>query len=598
MADLDPVVSQALRRLEPGMKEHESRLTRYDRAYEIYRAQDPRGRNQSTWQSKLRVPYGMQVIDTALVNIVSGRPRIMVKPRRLQDVDSAKAMQQILDHFVAEDHLVEKQPVFVQQGLIYGITAAKNHWLYREAQRPTRTFTHNPLDPTLPLVENVSLENLVVRDGPTFEPWNIYHCYWEPGARDVDAAAYVVLQSYVSKDDLLQLEFNAERGTGIYKNVQELIATGAAPEAKQSAQWRALNLQGNRYKDKFLIEEIWTDDELRVIGNKQIVLRRQPNPYWHGKKPVVIAQTRPDLFEMVGISTTELIDHLQQALWTVQNMRMDNLHLTVQRGITYREGGVTDPNALELRPRFKWPVTDHDDIRPFEAQPLPPEAYGEENALLARAQLVTGINPYISGSDLNTVDQNTATGVTALQEVASRLLRFQAGIIQEKGYQRSFEMWGDMVQQFLDKDVEVQITDPSGRVDWSAISPHDVVGHFAYNIQGSEESLSRQQERGEAVALLNAFAPLLATRPDINIRPILERVALAYDFPNVESLFTPPQQQPPAAPSPDQFNPQIRGAQLGPGARFGANNSLQQGGVTIDPRLQNALSQLMPYGQR
>jgi hypothetical protein len=43
---------------------------------------------------------------------------------------------------------------------------------------------------------------------------------------------------------------------------------------------------------------------------RQVLLRRQPNPYWHGKKPIVIAQTRPDLFEMVGVSETELVDDI------------------------------------------------------------------------------------------------------------------------------------------------------------------------------------------------------------------------------------------------------------------------------------------------
>lgn len=585
MADLDPVVAEALRRIRPGMREHESRLRDYDKAYDIWRASTPVVGAQP-WQSKLRVKYAMQVIDTALVNIVSGNPRIMVKPRRPQDELAAKKMQQALDYYVAEDHLVEKQAPFTQQGLIYGVTAAKVHWLYREAMRPVKTYSHNPLDPTTPL-ENVSMDKLVVRDGPTFEPWNIYDCYWDPGARDVDSAAYIVLRSYISKDDLLQLKFNPENGTGIYHNIDALIETGAAPKPQNSAQNRALGLQGDRYKDKFLIEEIWTDDELVVIGNQQIVMRRQPNPYWHGRKPIVITQTRPDLFEMVGVPTTELMDHLQQALWTVQNMRMDNLHLTVQRGITYREGGVTDPNMLELRPRFKWPVSDHDDIRPFEVQPLPPEAYGEENALLSRAQLVTGINPYVSGSDMSTVDQNTATGVTALQEVASRLLRFQAGQIQNKGYQRAFEMWGDMVQQFLDRSVSVQVMGDDGQPFWDEITPQNVVGHFAYKIEGSEESLSRQQERGEAIALLNAFAPLLANRPDINIKPILERVAMAYDFPNPEALFAPPpgagvppapfnqQQQPQGG-----FNPQILGARLGA------------------PFVQNAQNVMPQFGQR
>jgi hypothetical protein len=199
---------------------------------------------------------------------------------------------------------------------------------------------------------------------------------------------------------------------------------------------------------------------------------------------------------------------------------------------------------------------------------------------------------------MGTVDQNTATGVTALQEVASRLLRFQAAQIQNKGYQRAFEMWGDMVQQFLDKSVSVQIMGPDGKPFWDEVTPQNVIGHFAYKISGSEESLSRQQERGEAVALLNAFAPLLANRPDINIKPILERVAIAYDFPNPEALFNPPQQGPPAAPSQDQFNPQIRGAELGPGVQFGHNSGLQQGGVQMDPRLQNALAVMPTFGQR
>ena len=588
MADLSPAVAAALARIEGGRKEHDMQLKRYDHAYDVYTAARPKVRSREPWQSDLRVKYGMQVIDTALVNIVSGQPRIMVKARHPDHQRAAKAMQQVMDYFIGEDHFVEKQPAFVLQSLVYGATVAKNHWLYREAMRPVREFANNPLAPDV-VMEHVSEQKLVMADRPTFEPWDIYRCFWEPGARDVDDASYVVLQSYISKDDLLQQRFNPDTGLGIYHNVDQLLASGEAPEPRQTAQLRNLGLQGERYKGKFLIEEIWTDDQLVVIGNGQVLLRQQPNPYWHGKKPVVIAQTRPDLFEMVGVSETDLVDDLQQALHTVENMRFDNLHLTVMRGITYREGGVTDPNMLELRPRFKWAVSDHDDIRPFEVQPLPPEAYEEENALLARMQLITGINPYVSGADLQSVDQNTATGVTALQEVASRLLRFKAAQIQYKGSQRSFEQWGANVQQFLDRKLAIEISGAGNDSEWIEVDAQDVAGDLLYRIEGSEESLSRQQERGESIALLNAFAPLLQSRPDINIKPILERVALAYNFPNAESLFQPQPQAPVAAPS-DQFNPNI----LGP--RIGAvpQRPLQQNSLQGDPRLQNAMNVIGP----
>jgi hypothetical protein len=200
-------------------------------------------------------------------------------------------------------------------------------------------------------------------------------------------------------------------------------------------------------------------------------------------------------------------------------------------------------------------------------------------------QLVTGINSYISGADMQGVDQNTATGVTALQEVASRLLRFKAAQIQYKGYQRAFEMWGDMAQQFHDKSLPVKLTGQGNEAQWVEIGPQDIVGHFDYKIEGSEESLSRQQERGEAIALLNAFAPLLQSRPDINIKPILERVAAAYNFPNPDVLFQ-PVQQPQAAPSQD-FNPQILGSRIGDVPQ--RNSTQQQGGLMMDPRLSTAL---------
>lgn len=555
MADLDPLVTQALKKIRSGQEEHRTRVKRFNTSYDIYRASEPNAKGTSSWQSKVRVPYAMQVIDTGLVNIVSGQPRIKVTPRTPEDEGGAKAMQVLMDYFIAEDHFTEKQTPFTQQGLIYGLTVAKNHWLYQESLKTSREFTENPFDRSQPGIK-ISKAQSIIRDGPTFEPWDVYRAYWSPGARDADDADYVVLQTYISKNDLQRNALNPDTGTGLYRNVDKLLASGSPSQPDQTAQARYLGLPDNRTKDLFLVEEIWTDNTLVVIGNGQILLRAEENPYWHGKKPIVIADTRPDLFEIQGIPETELVDHLQQALWTLQNATIDNLHLTVMRGITYREGGVTDPNALELRPRFKWPVSDHDDIRPFEVQPVSSDVYNERQRLLADMQLVTGINPYVSGSDLNTVDQNTATGVTALQEVASRLLRFKAAQIHYKGYQRSFEMWGDMIQQYLDHDIAVKIYGAANDAQWVEVSPQDVAGHYHYTLEGSEESLSRQQERGEAIALLNAFAPLIPTG-QVNIKPLLEKVAVAYGFPNAQALLVqPPQQQQPAAPTQNQAQQQ------------------------------------------
>ena len=59
---------------KPGEDEHRHRERRYDFSYDVYRATARRPRSLEPWQSKLRVPYAMQVLDTALVNINTGSP--------------------------------------------------------------------------------------------------------------------------------------------------------------------------------------------------------------------------------------------------------------------------------------------------------------------------------------------------------------------------------------------------------------------------------------------------------------------------------------------------------------------------------------------
>jgi len=585
----DPLVTKALNRISDGEKAHTDRCRGYDRSYDVYRAtakargpvNAPRKR---PWESDIRVRYAQQVVDTAMVNLIGGQPRAIVKPRLPENTDAAKPMQILLDYHIGEDHLSEKQVPFTQQGLIYGLTAAKVHWLYRETDRKTRYFETDPytgahlVDDRGGFVQRQRTDTIVVRDGPTFEVWDVYDFWYEPNARDMDTADYVVFRSFLSAEELRALERKEGNPFGVYQNVEQCISAGRTGADRDSAQERFIGGSINRRKDRHELLEIWTDDEVMVIGNRSVPMRYEDNPYDHGRKPVVAASVRPDLFEVQGMSETELLDDLQQAAWSVQNMRFDNMHLTVQRGFTYRESGIIDPSALEIRPRFKWGVTDHDDVRMVDIQPLPSEAYREEDNLLSRMQLITGINPYVSGADLSTVDQNTATGVTALQEVASRLLRFKARQLAFSGYQRAFEMWIELVKQYTTQTQAIRLALPDGGYAWEHIEPWSIAGNFDVTVEGTEESLSRQQERAEALGLLNAFGPFAAV-PGINMGPVFDRVARSFDMPE-GVLYNPPppqQQGPPASP---QGAPPQNG-QPPPGVMAGLGQQPSQPGPSL-----------------
>lgn len=555
--DLDPVVVELLNETKLGEDEHRARCKRFDKSYEVYRATAPRPPGLEPYRSNLRVKYAMQVIDTAMVNMAQGIPRCKVLPRSAHYIDGSKSFQRVMDYFASEDEVARKVPVTDQQALIYGVTGGKTDWLYKtgKATVPVR-------DPNTGALLGAHTEDTVLRDGPSFTPWDVYELWWDPNGTSVDDCEYVALGSWLSKN-YLEANRCSKEGShelwecdGLYHNLDALYQSGTASRRPTSAQDRVTGGDQNLRKDRFHVVEYWRDDKLTVVGNKQVLLRDIPNVHWHGQKPVAIATCRPDLHKILGIPETELVDDLQQALWAIENLRQDNIHLTVWRGFTVRDTIGTDLDAIEIKPRALIPVSDHDDLKPIEVPPLPREAYEEEQVLLQRMQDVTGITPYISGAALGTVNQNTATGVSILNSAASVLLRFKAMQVQQGIWGRVFDQWGNDVQQFLERDISVRIVGPGGDVSFVDVGPQDVVGEYDFILEGTEESLSKAQEKQDALQFLTAFMPAIQAQL-VNPRPIYERVANAFGIDDPESLFLPPPQPAAAAaPMPNGGTPQ------------------------------------------
>ncbi len=536
----DQLRDMLMQRTNPGLRAHTQRVHRYNAAYDIWRANPPKNTRLPKWRAQIRVPYAQASVDSALVNIVAGQPLCIVHPRHPDDEQGAKAMQAVLDYYVAEDHMVEKQPLFAQQALVYGITIAKNHWYYRE---------------------NAGGEATV--DRPCFEPWNAYDAWWDPNGRDVDSCEYIVLGSWQSKEQLLKRAYDPETGRG-YRNLDSLFAAGPPPNRPVSAQETFLGNVDTKRKDAFLVEEFWYDDKLIVIGNRSVVLQVMDNPY--GFKPIVIAQTRPDLFELAGISEIDLIRDIQAALQTLQNMTIDSLHVTVHPMFTLRDTSGLDPNLAQLRPGGIVPVSDHDDFRPMPMPPLDQNVYQERQRLMGDMERVTGITPYVQGT-ADTGGDQTATTTTTLASAANQGLKFKAAQLHWRGYQRTFEQWGRMIQMFQTQPVWAKITGENGEPAWHAYGNGDIRGDFHYRLEGSEEALSKQTARQEALALLNTLTPYVQMGV-VDAKTLIERVAQAFDVPNPESLFKQQPPPPPAAPGlpPGVLNV-VRSARVASGRR-------------------------------
>lgn len=536
--DPGQTVAQALNSTRPGYVEHEARCRRFDKAYRIWRGTVDQKRDSQTpaWQSRMRVKYGMQVVDQTMVNVVQGAPKALCGPRHPDSVGAAKAMEQTLGYYADLDHLAESEPLIVQQALVYGVSPAKNSWLYQE-----RDIVRG-YDPVAKKWDP-SVVRIVQDDRPTMIPWDVYDCWWDPVARNPDKADYIVLREYPTKDEL---ERRRDDHGGMLRNLDLLYQSGAKASPSQTAQNQLMNQQPEAYKGRYEVWEIWRDNRLTIVGNQTVLLYDGPKPYWLPGKPVVIGNSRPDFLRIEGISETDLVDDIQQALWTHENLVMENMKMTVMRGATVRET-VPDINRLVLRPNYMWPVTDHDDVHFQDPPPLPREAYEQRSTLLGAMQYVTGITPYVTGATGQGANQDTATGISVLNNAASKLLEFKATLIARKVYQRSYEQWKDLTQQFLTQPTWVKIT--GGESEWVQYGPQDIYGDYDVRVQAGEESLNRQQKRAEAVAVSNAMAPYIQFFPAL-VKPIIEQIGLAYGWEDIDQILAEvqPKQLPGASP--------------------------------------------------
>lgn len=524
----EQTVERALKQAELGMQEHRNRVARFNRAYEVYRGAVNVNRNPKDWRSQNRPKYAMQIVDQAMANLAEGVPTARVLPRRSGDEEAAEALEQVLGYFADRDHLAEKEVEVTRNALIYGVSVTKNTWLYSEDN------------------------GAVVEDRPTCIVWDPYQCWWDPVATTVQNASYIVLRSYLTKDELMGQAWDAESGVGTYKNLDLLFASGQAPRPNETkAQNSLLAPPANMPRDRFEIMEFWRETSaglrLTIIGNRTVLLKDGPSPYKMVGKPITISNTRPDA-RIEGISETELVDDLQRALWDIGNLRMDQLRMTVMRGATIRET-VGDMRQFVFQPGFMWPVNDHDDVKMVEMAPLPPEAYREDEVLLGRLQWVTGTSPYTTGLSAagGAPTDNTATGTTLLAQGASKLLQIKGQIIHNQTWQRTFEQWADLTRQFLGDDAEIRIAGPGGAVGWAKYSAGDLNGDFDVKIEAGDKSATVQQAKAEMIQFLQVMTPYIQ-EGKVNPNPILEKAAKLWGWQNPKELIMPPQPAQQAAP--------------------------------------------------
>jgi len=593
---------------------HDAFVERVERRYMAYRGLADESPNPAPddddWHSNVTTPYVLNTCEGMLATMLEPNPRFNVQPRPKPDeplaqvverLKSVEAISDTLRYALERDKFAQKQRDFMQQDLIAGISVLKDYWAHERRDvtelAPDTITIENAYGETVDTItshEEVVRTNALVRDDACCEVRDVRDFFWPAQAPNVEAAEWLVDRTWQTFAKLKRAEQD-----GYYKNVDELKKAGSAARLQDITRREQRLRNIDRTQDLVEVLEYWTPERVITVGNRTVLLRDDPNPFWNGRLPFIVCSAMPDAFQIPGISVVEALAQLQDMLWTLQNQRLDVVRL-LANVITMIRSDVDDFEIYRFAPGEQWPVEDPSQVQVLPIDPTVAQiTLQSESFIKGDLQNILGGLPGASGADQQTFDQQTATGVSIITTIAQRIIQSR-----KQHYLWSYAELGKhfllLYQQFLRDDRPVRILGMEGARAYRTVTPLEIQGDFDVTIDVTSDSLMKQERIATAQALFQISVqaqPVMAqSGAPLNLKASFEKLLDAHGVPDKEAYFMPPQigaataggpPQPPGQPPPVPPGP---GGITNPGLAAGPtapSNELSLSGESLTQRLMS-----------
>ena len=539
-------------------KQYRSRLA-YEKNYE--------------YQARLFIPYSFTAVETAIPRIIEAffaqDPVMAVKPTIEDDVEDAELMQIYLNHQLrlmdyAETFLFQDKDV-----LVSGTTFAKVDWkkdirkqkklkleeyheLYEEVPEmdemvgmPTGKMIKQPIGEAkkrpvysdgydkkgnpkgTPVLEEYGVE---IYNDPYVYYVDPYKLFIDPNANPIDPIGTAEAVIFVTETTIDELE--ALQTQGVYKNISKVKQVKGTTdfdygdERYTNVDIKSPKTVEDKHSNKVLLYEYWEDNRIITVAEETVVIRDSVNPYWHCKKPFVMARICPVPNEIYGIGLMEMVTCLQNELNDVRNARMDNVKLALNRMWIVARDADVDLEKLISEPGGVILSNYADGIVPLPQNDVTQSSFAEASAIADDIDRTLGVHDPARGKPTS---RETATGVLSLIEQAS--MRFKLMImILGKMFSKIGELMVDLNQQFAPTEKVIRLTGG----DFKRIPVQDIIHRYDFEPVGAAlEGLTKYARIEQLLRVRNT----VVSNPEFNLTELDKEILNLLNFKNVDKYF-------------------------------------------------------------
>ena len=524
--------------------------------YRLYRAYTEPLDEENEDLANIFVPKIFADIEAITPRIVmamlSRRPWVRVMPREKDDTTRAKIATKLLQAQFDRQQMFVKQVNFVKQALIYGTSVGQIGWREEKRIQKVRVYRDRIVGgfnltqlmgfPQVPVDEE---QVIVDWDDPWFEPLDIWDFYPDPDGKTIDEMGWVIRREWVSREDM-------ERA-GVYDNISEAARTALGANEQRPSEERLGSVglgpgQPLHIRTRPIeLLHMWTNDQVVVVANRAVVVRNEPNPFNHGRKPFVAIVDTPVPHEFWGIGTAQVLKDLQHELNTIRNQRRDNVTLALYKMFIASKHAGINPNEVVWRPGGIIWVDDVTDVRnliqPIEVQDVTRSSYAEEQQVHKDMQEVSGVSDFFRGAMVET--SRTATEIQQAAIGGGLRVDIRVRLMAEMGLKEIARHFLDLNRQFLTTERVVRFVGERGREEWVRVAPGDL--QFPYDdlipaVANIESWANLLQQREDMLRWVQIFGRAPQLLQMVNWRKFAELVTETFSFADPEELLIPEEQ--------------------------------------------------------
>jgi len=464
-------------------------VDRWDGYYKNYRFY--RDAEEHVMRSNIYVPYTFAIVESVvpkmLNTIFSSSPVISVIAREGGDTDLAFILERYLDYAFSEESLefFAAMEDFFKEACIYGTSFMKI----------LPRFTG-----TVPELDYIDAD-----------PVDLYKIFPDPRARSLRKAEWIIHRDWIEYDRLKEMTQQGIYQKSVLKDLEGKFESQLDIEEYKRQRLEQVDRgEGRGFDtDRKTIEvlEYWDRNEIISIAGREVVLKREPNPF-RGLIPFVMTRYTSVPHEFYGIGVPEMSQSLQEELNDLRNQRMDNVNIIINRMFIANKYSDIDFDTLVSYPGNVILAGDVNDVKPLDTRDVTRSCYMEEERLITDIQNVTGEWEYGRGQPPER--RETATGIIRLQQAAN--VRFDSIIKRiEFGTMRALAklfIW--YAYHFLPPHRLMAIVGEKDFVEkkgmrFYELSPYEVLRHYHFQPMGSSTSAVKELRAQQMINLFGLF---------------------------------------------------------------------------------------------